>query len=153
MLLLLMVIVRVMVVLRVVVLLLVPLLGRGGGGSGRAVVHGAAGRRRLDLAAEPVGLAIVQHGDRVEPAIEERIVAEVVGVGGALEQPDPGEHLELLAALVEVDEAVGYRVRDRRVDHRQVREEGAQVRDRPVTYVLRGKNNTLDGWMILEDEQ
>ena len=38
-----------------------------------------------------------------------------------------GQDLELFPPLVKVDEAVGDDVRDGRVDHRQVGEEGAQV--------------------------
>ena len=38
-----------------------------------------------------------------------------------------GQDLELFPPLVKVDEAVGDYVRDGRVDHRQVGEEGAQV--------------------------
>ena len=38
-----------------------------------------------------------------------------------------GQNLELFPPLVKVDEAVGDDVRDGRVDHRQVGQEGAQV--------------------------
>ena len=61
-----------------------------------------------------------------------------VCLGGPLEELDLREHLELLAPLVEVDESlVGDGVGDGRVDHGQVGEEGAQVRDGPVAYRLK----------------
>ena len=61
-----------------------------------------------------------------------------VCLGCALEELDLREHLELLAPLVEVDESlVGDGVRDGRVDHGQVSQEGTQVRDRAVAYGLK----------------
>ena len=42
------------------------------------------------------------------------------------------QNFELFSPLVEVDESVGDGVADRRVDHRQVRQEGPQVGDRSV---------------------
>lgn len=125
-------IVGVVVVVRVVVIMVMLLLGRRG-----TVVDCTASGRQLDLTAHPVSLPIVEHDDRVEPAVEERIRTEIVGIGRTLEQPDTREHLELFAPLVEVYQTFGYRVGDGRVDHGQIREECAEVRDGSVADILR----------------
>ena len=48
---------------------------------------------------------------------------------------DLGEYLELLPALVEVDESVGRVVGDAGVDVHEIGEERAQVRDGPVVHL------------------
>ena len=47
------------------------------------------------------------------------------------------QDLELFSPLVEVDEAVGHRVTDGRVYHRQIGQKRAQVRNRAVAYCLK----------------
>lgn len=72
----------------------------------------------------------------MEPTIEQGICAEVVRVRRPLEQSYPSEHLELLSPLVEVDQTVRYRVGYRGVYHREVRQEGPQIRYGSVADVL-----------------
>lgn len=108
------------------------------------IIDRAACRRRFNLAAELVGLPVVQHDDWMEPAIEKRIHTEIVGICRALKKPNSSENFELLATFVEINEAVCYRVGDRSIDHSEVGEECAQVRYRSVTDVLKNNSNNVN---------
>ena len=65
--------------------------------------------------------------------VEERILVQIVGVGGALKQLDLGQNLKLLALLIEVDQFVLRQiVRIGGVYHGQIGEKCAQIWNRAM---------------------
>ena len=91
-------------------------------------------------------LVIVVDAETHEEAQEGRVRLDLVESGGALEQLDLLEDLKLLATLLEVDQPAVGRVAERRVDHGEVREEGAEVRKCALDHLrvrLRNAQNYL----------
>jgi len=74
----------------------------------------------LDLTTKFVRFPIVQYHYRMEPTIEHGIHAEVICVCRALQKSYPSKHFELLPSFIKIDETIGYRIRNRRVDHSEV---------------------------------
>ena len=58
------------------------------------------------LARQVKGLTLVQREHCLKPLVEFGIGFDVVGISGALQQFDLGQHFELFPSLVKVDEAV-----------------------------------------------
>lgn len=85
------------------------------------IAQSVSRRRRLDLTAQFIRFAIIEHNHGVEPTIEQRIRAEIVRIRGSLKQSYPSEDLEFLPPFVEVDQTLRYRVRYRGVYHSEIR--------------------------------
>ena len=90
------------------------------------------GHVALDVAAQLVALLLIVHAHVVEPLEEATLGPDAVHLRRRLQQQDLRQHLELASLLVEVDESLVGRVAARRVEHHQVGEECAQVRDRAL---------------------
>lgn len=95
------------------------------------------------MATEFVRFSVVNNWQRVEPPIEIRIRLKVVCVRSTLVQFNRRKYFELLASLVKVDQSVRREIRNRRVDHGQIREKSAKIRYRTVVQVLQQQYQLL----------
>lgn len=90
----------------------------------------------LQLTGEAMCFTLIQYQQTREPTVEKLIFGQMVGICSALQQFNLGQHFELFTLLIEVDEIVGAnRIRNSCMNHRQIRQKSAQIRNRSMAYM------------------